>query len=334
MRAPVHIPLAVLALCVARPAVAQDPQFSQFHATPMYLNPALTGNTAQDRLALNYRLQWPGVQPGYETYAFAYDHRFAGANSGVGAMVLRDRAGSNGLSFTSISGGYSYDARIDHKKSFRAGLRIGYVMREIDPSGYLFADQIIRDNAPRTIETGLMDNVSYLDMSAGGLYHNERTWVGVSVNHLNRPNNSLLLEGDARLAMRTSVHGGHRVPLDKMSLAKSETMLTIAAHYKAQDKWDQFDLGGYIDHKRVALGLWYRGLPIVKAYQPGYGNSEAVVLMAGFETEQQLRFVYSYDITISKLSMRSGGAHEISLVYEWPQKNKARKHRVVPCPKF
>ena len=32
--------------------------------------------------------------------------------------------------------------------------------------------------------------------------------------------------------------------------------------------------------------------------------------------------------------MKSGGAHEISLIYEWPRKAKNRRHKVVPCPKF
>jgi hypothetical protein len=59
-----------------------------------------------------------------------------------------------------------------------------------------------------------------------------------------------------------------------------------------------------------------------------------VILMAGLEVDQQFRVIYSYDITISKLTMRSGGAHEISLQYEWPRKAKNRKHRTIPCPKF
>jgi hypothetical protein len=52
------------------------------------------------------------------------------------------------------------------------------------------------------------------------------------------------------------------------------------------------------------------------------------------ETNAQLRFTYSYDITISQLTMASAGAHEISLAYEWPQRPKSRKYRLVPCPKF
>ena len=132
-------------------AKAQDPQLSQFHAAPQHLNPALTGNTFQDRIALNYRLQWPGVQPGWETYCFAYDHRFADAKSGLGGYVMHDKAGTNGLAFTSLAGSYSYEARINHRKAFRLGLRMAYTQRAVDQSSFLFADQVIRDNAASSI---------------------------------------------------------------------------------------------------------------------------------------------------------------------------------------
>lgn len=334
MRKPLHIALLLAALLCAGSLSAQDPQFSQFYAASQYLNPAFTGNTQQDRISLNYRLQWPGVQPGFETYAFSYDHNFADQSSGLGGYVIRDKAGTNGLTFTSVAMAYSYEASLSRKKAFRMGLRLGYTMRGLDPSGFLFADQVIRDNAPQTLESGMLEQVNYLDIATGGLYYTESFWIGASFNHINRPNQSLFLEGDARLPIRASFHVGHRFALDNRRLDRSETRMTLAAHYKAQGKWDQLDMGAYIDHHRLTLGLWYRGLPIAKAYQPGYGNSEALILMTGFQTESQLRFVYSYDITISKLSMRSAGAHEISMIYEWPRKSKSRKYRTIPCPKF
>lgn len=336
MRSAAHISLLVVVLlCGAAVGVhAQDPQLSQFHAAPIYLNPALTGNTHQDRIGLNYRLQWPGIQPGYETYAVAYDHNSTKLRSGFGAMILHDKSGSNGLAFTSMMGAYSYEARIDHRRAIRFGLRMGYTMRYFDPSNLLFADQVIRDNAARTIEMNLIEQVSYLDVGTGALYFSEGFWAGVSINHLNRPQQSLFMDGDTRLAMRTSVHAGHRFSIDGKQLRHSETTMTIAAHFKTQDKWDQFDIGGYIQHQNLTGGLWYRGLPVVKAYRPGYPNDEAVILMMGYRTKENLQVVYSYDITVSKLTMRSGGAHEISLVYEWPKEQKKRKHRIVPCPKF
>lgn len=315
-------------------ASAQDPQFSQFYAAPQYLNPALTGNTHQDRIALNYRLQWPSVQPGYETYMFAYDHRFSTVNCGMGGMVLRDKAGTSGLTHTTVALNYSYEARINYKRAVRGGLRMGYSMRGVDPGGYLFADQVIRDNAAATIEPNMVERISYLDLAGGLMYYSEQFWGGISMNHLNTPNQSLMIDGAAPLAIRTSVNLGYRFPLDGKRLMKTERSMTLASHYKAQGKWDQLDIGFYIDNQRLTAGLWYRGLPGVKAYQPGYGNSDAVILMAGYETENQLRFTYSYDITISKMTMHSGGSHEISLIYEWPKKAKNRKHRIVPCPKF
>ncbi|MBL7982821.1 MAG: type IX secretion system membrane protein PorP/SprF [Flavobacteriales bacterium] len=325
------LPLLLLALT----ASAQDPQFSQWYAAAQYLNPALTGNTHQDRIALNYRLQWPGVQPGYETYMAAYDHRFSTAPVGMGAMVLRDKAGSSGLTSTTLGMSYSYEARINYKRAIRGGVRLGYTMRGVNPDGYLFADQVIRDNAPQTIEPNLVPRTNYLDLAGGLMYYSESLWAGVSVNHLNKPNMSLMVDGQAPLERRMSVHAGYRFPIDgQRTVAKSETRMTLATHYKMQGKWDQLDLGAYADHHQFTAGLWYRGLPIVKAYKPGYGNNEAVVLMIGYQTENQLRFVYSYDITISKLTMRSAGAHEISLIYEWPKQVKKRKHKIVPCPKF
>ncbi|MCB0759152.1 MAG: type IX secretion system membrane protein PorP/SprF [Flavobacteriales bacterium] len=333
MRFRTHILSALAVLLVVR-ATAQDPQLSQFYAAPLYLNPALTGNTPQDRIGLNYRLQWPAIGPGYKTYAITYDHRSAAVNSGIGGMVMHDRAGSFGLSFTQAALSYSYEARLNRRQAIRGGMRVGYTMRSFDPRNMLFADQVIRDNAPTSIEPTMLQSVSYFDFSAGGLYYSEQFWAGFSVNHLNEPQQSLFLDGDAHLPMRTSIHAGYRFALDGRAFRHSETQMTLAAHYKAQEKWDQLDIGGYVDYNTVTFGMWYRGLPALKAYQPGYPNDDAVVLMFGYETPYQLRLVYSYDVTVSKLTMKSGGAHEISVIYEWPKHNKNRRYRAVPCPKF
>ena len=326
--------LLVACMALFTRVFAQDPQFSQFYASPLYLNPALTGNTYQDRIGLNYRLQWPAIGPGYKTYAVNYDHRSESIHSGIGAMVMHDQSGTFGLSFTQAAFSYSYEARLDRRQAFRFGLRAGYSMRSFDPSNMLFADQVIRDNAPTSIEPMLMQSVSYFDFSAGALYYSEQFWFGASVNHINEPQETFYLDGDATLPMRISVHGGYRFPVDHRSLRSSETLMTIAVHYKSQGKWDQLDVGGYIDHQSINFGLWYRGLPGLKAYEPGYPNDDAVIAMIGYQTPYQLRVVYSYDITVSKLTMKSGGAHEISVIYEWPKHNKHRRYRAVPCPKF
>ncbi|MCB0794151.1 MAG: type IX secretion system membrane protein PorP/SprF [Flavobacteriales bacterium] len=314
--------------------LGQDPQLSQFQASPLYLNPALTGNTLQDRLIANYRMQWAVVPNGFQTYAVSYDHRAAALNSGFGGMIMRDRAGTHGLAFTQASFSYAYEARIDRTHAFRGGIRAGYTIRDYDPGNLLFADQVIRDGAPTSIEPSMIERVTYADLSAGLLYFSEQFWAGISTSHLNRPQQTLYIGGDARLPMRTSVHGGYRFAMDGRHFSKSKTQATFCLHYKAQGKWDQLDLGAYIDHQGLSGGIWYRGLPGIKAYQPGYPNNDALVFLIGYETSTQLQVAYSYDVTVSWLTARSGGAHELSLIYEWPKRQKARKYKVVPCPKF
>jgi hypothetical protein len=62
---------------------------------------------------------------------------------------------------------------------------------------------------------------------------------------------------------------------------------------------------------------------------------DALVLMGGIENEK-LRICYSYDISLSNLGIGSGGAHEISITFDLPQKemNKSDKYRVIHCPIF
>ena len=71
----VKYPGLLLAICtlLAAPEVnGQDPQFSQFYAAPLYLNPAFAGSTNQGRAGTNYRNQWPAVDANYTTLsAFA-----------------------------------------------------------------------------------------------------------------------------------------------------------------------------------------------------------------------------------------------------------------------
>lgn len=53
---------------------AQDIQFSQFYAAPLYLNPAMTGASEMTRIGVNYRNQWPGLDQTFNAYSAYADH--------------------------------------------------------------------------------------------------------------------------------------------------------------------------------------------------------------------------------------------------------------------
>ena len=93
--------LVLTLLCLtAQTALSQDPQFTQFYANPLYLNPAFAGTSIQSRVVMASRVQWPSIPGAFQTYSVSYDQFFAMIKSGFGVDVYYDRAGSGGLSTT------------------------------------------------------------------------------------------------------------------------------------------------------------------------------------------------------------------------------------------
>lgn len=314
---------------------AQDPQFSQFYANSLYLNPGFTGNTTQMRLATTYRNQWPSIPGGFNSYTAGFDYNIEEASIGAGFLATHDQAGSGGLSFTEVSGLFATHLQLSRLIGFRPGVKVSYAQRRVDQSRLVFADQIARGGATNSIEQ-LDDGVGYVDIGFGAvLAHKEKYWAGVALDHITQPNYGLT-GAETALPTKLSVHGGWNFELTQSGGRRHRpTNLRLIAHYKAQGKWDQFDIGGYYEDYPMVFGMWYRGLPGFKSYKPGYANNDAIVLLVGLKTKDW-RVGYSYDITISRLVSNTGGSHEISIIYEYANKRKKRRRKrfMVPCAKF
>ncbi|MEM8895922.1 MAG: PorP/SprF family type IX secretion system membrane protein, partial [Bacteroidota bacterium] len=97
-----------LSMFVNNKALAQDPQFSQYYAAPLYMNPALAGINQQGRAGVNYRQQWPSIPASFETFSAYIDYNFEDYNSSGGLIVTNDREGLAGLNSTTIGLQYAY----------------------------------------------------------------------------------------------------------------------------------------------------------------------------------------------------------------------------------
>ena len=76
-------------------ANAQDPEFTQFYAAPVYTNPAMAGTGSCNgggRVVLNYRNQWPSLPGTFITTSASYDQHFDNIGGGVSLLLLDDRA--------------------------------------------------------------------------------------------------------------------------------------------------------------------------------------------------------------------------------------------------
>lgn len=325
----------LLVLCMLGAVRAQDAQFTQFYASPTYLSPAFAGTGLQSRFGLVYRDQWPSIPGSFVSANFAFDHYLSDLNSGIGLLVHHDKAGSGALRYTSATAQYAYEIELKRKVFLRPALQLGMVDHAVDYSRLVFGDQLARGGTVGTYENMDGTSVKYADMGAGLLFFTPKLWLGLGLHHLNRPNQSLLLN-EARVPMRFSMHGGYRTTLSTPVIRQHPQSVVFAFNYRAQDKYDQLDLGAYFEREPFFAGLWYRGIPLMKRYAPGYANNDAIAVLVGF-TANDMRIGYSYDITISRLAGHSGGAHEITLGYEIAKAYKrksASKRRIVPCAKF
>lgn len=315
-------------------AYSQDIQYSQFYAAPLYLNPALAGTSSQHRANLNYRNQWPGIPKSYVSFSLSYDINLEDANSGVGIYFSRDKAGVGSLSTTIMGGCYAYNIKLNRNLAIRPAVGVNYGLRAVDVSKLTFGDQLLTGSSTSVQAPSINDRVGYMDINAGAILYGKDFWAGYSAYHINQPNNSLLGQENF-IDARHSVHVGYRLPMQKTVKGEVVRSYTIAMNYKAQGKWDQFDIGGYWYFNPLVVGVWYRGIPGLKAYQPGYQNNDALTLLAGVHF-QNFKFAYSYDVTISNLYSNTAGSHEISLIYEYrdPRKGKRRRFSQLACPQF
>jgi type IX secretion system PorP/SprF family membrane protein len=313
----------------------QDMHFTQFYSSSLYLNPAFTGADVCSRFSATYRNQWPGISKAYKSYLASYDHYITTYNLGVGLLFGNDVAGTGELKTTVINPLIAYEATLTKRLNLRVGVQPGLGIRSINFNNLVFGDQIARGGNVASVETPTQTK-AYFDIGAGMLLYGRNYWGGLSFYHLNKPNQSLMGEaGLSVLPIKYSLHVGYKYSINPDEKEDTKRRSVSAAfNYRGQLEFDQLDIGGYYTQYVFNIGLWYRGLPGVKAYKPGYANDDALSIIIGVKTDK-FSIGYSYDATISLLTAKSGGAHEITISYQVCKlKKKKKKRLLVPCPKF
>jgi len=307
--------------------VAQDPEFTQFYANPLYLNPAFAGSLKCPRFVMNYRNQWPSLTGNFVTTSASYDQNVQTIQGGLGLLVMNDRAAQGTLNTTTVSGMYSYAQNISRKFTIRAALQASYLQKSLDWSRLTFGDQI----DPRkgfiynTNDVQRGGTVKAIDFSAGLVGYSDRFYGGVAVHHLNEPNESLIL-GTSRLPMKYTVHAGALIPIEKKS-RDNDARLSPNILYRRQGEFQQLNLGLYVQKGPLVAGVWFRGLLFGQTYR------DAFIATLGIQTDV-VRVGYSYDVTISELTPSTGGSHEVSLGINFECRAKKKRMRAISCPAF
>lgn len=333
--------LFTLLVCVAVAGVssAQDPNFSQFFASPLTLNPALTGKfDGSFRVAGNYRNQWPTINNAFVTKTVSVDfgilkNRIPEIDQlGVGLLGVTDRAGDGVLvtNYAGLSLAYHKGLDEDGFHQVGAGFQGTFVSKRLDVTKVVFQDQLTPlgfTGVTSEIFDSRQINLSYFDLNAGVLYNGSTNgynnfYIGASMYHINRPKESFQ-GGQYLLNTRTTIQAGGKIPVG------SYNYLHIAANHSMQAKAHNTVVGGAFSYNvnnneddpvNVYLGAWYR-------------FNDAAIPYIGLEFKD-IQIGASYDANTSSLKPASNtrGGMELSLIYiKKPSDPNAKK---LNCPRF
>ncbi|MFI5186500.1 MAG: PorP/SprF family type IX secretion system membrane protein [Chitinophagales bacterium] len=324
-------------LCEAH---SQDPNFSQFFASPLTLNPALTGKfDGVYRIAGNYRNQWPTINNAFTTYTASFDagilkDRIPDYDQfGIGVLGFADQAGNGSIKTNAAALSVAYHKAIDEDGYHQIGVGFqgAYLNKRLDVNSLKFEDQLRTDGFTGLTQEnfgGYNFNVSYFDLNAGILYNGSTNgynnfYGGVSMYHINHHREVFSDTGNYYLSARTTIQAGGKIPVGQYNY------LHFSAIHSMQAKAHNTEIGGAYainlnaddeNPTTVYFGSWFR-----------FGD--AVIPYVGLEFGN-FQFGATYDINVSSLKVGSdlrGGA-EISLIYiKKPTDPNAKK---LNCPKF
>jgi type IX secretion system PorP/SprF family membrane protein len=297
--------------------LAQDHIYSQFYNSPNYLNPALNGQFEGDlRMSMVHRSQWTNL-PGPLTYTtLSVDYNVPKFNGGIGLLATRSSEGTAYLNKINIAGIYSYSVEFDNGiLSF--GLQAGITSRQIDYDKLLFADQIdettgIIPGASTGASIPIYNNRYFFDTGAGTNLVFGNLMAGLSMQHLNKPNESFT-GSNSILPIRSNAYLSYKFKLGFNADEASPAIIPSVVLYK-QGKSQSVSAGFQYKLRNINAGLWYRG-----DNQHGDAFVVSVILDIFVKRDyyDKIRLGVSHDATASKLSYsKTAGTTEIALNYE------------------
>ncbi len=340
---------------VAGTVRGQDVHFTQFYASPMLLNPGLTGAFAgQLRASAIYRDQYRGLlQNSLVTTTAALDFRFPlrpngrenGDAAAAGIVFFNDRVREFDFSHNQIIASGAYHKLLDKATNqlLSGGLQVGIGQRNINYGSLTFEDEfeIQGDGTPgyfgTTGESLPTNNISYFDASVGLNYsyaprNRASFYVGAAAFHLNEPDLSFYTRQEdpevesLPLRRKYVLHGAAYLPVSS-TVTVSPRALAMAQGPSLEALVGtnvRFQLDDF-SSSAMHLGSWVRGVK----NDDGFGT-DAVVALLGFEYNNFLLGT-SYDLGLSGLTAgsRGRGALEISLAYLGNYENDS-----LLCPQF
>ncbi len=324
--------LLILIAISMEPVRAQSPVFSQYYASSLYLNPALSGLEKDIYMGMNYRSQWSSVGVPFNTFQFSFIKPLLKPGTrvkhlgGLGATFLNDIAGPN-KEFKSqglmISGAYNFHLSKYGNNIVTIGLQAGALQQRVSDGAMQWASQYspgLGYDGNLSGESGGIGNqvinpllnagVVWFYTTRGRLsYRSTSAFSGLAVSNI-IPSRGFTGDSREPSVLLLKFHGG----LASVWNRKLEISPNYLLQY--QNRSFQVNLGSYFSYyfhppylhnsksTKVMFGAWYR-------------LNDAFILSTGF-SNRSWNLGFSYDTNVSSLGRNFGyaNAYELSLAYK------------------
>jgi len=319
-----HIILLLFLFAQLYTSFGQDVVFSQYTKSSLALNPALAGQDRAISLSLNARKQWTSLNNSLSTnqLAIIIPFKFKSSaeipNLSLGFSFINDKVSTG---YYKGSGGYltlAYNIQLNPTSVFSLGVQSGLFTKTINAEQFQWNSQFISgigfDASNPSDNLEIQNKTSYVDLSSGIYFHktyeeksktNRGLSVGVSMFHLNSPDNSIQKSKKEPLPFRTNIHASFDIKItEKISLSPQVLFVKqFTTQTNVGTKIKYHFLVADTDNPYIAIGAYYR-------------LQDAYIASASYNSNM-LSIGFSYDMNASTLSKLTKGASSYELFFKF-----------------
>ena len=256
----------------------QDPQFSQNMFNKLANNPGFAGSRGDIATSVLHRSQWMGFSEdggaAASTQNFSIDAELPSLYGGIGLNVVKDNIAE--FSNLALQASYAYRTQLGVGQ-IGMGMSVGMYQSGLN-GGALRSAQ----SGDPVIPTGDVKGSS-LDIGAGVYYNTQDIYVGISSSHMTEPT----IEWNEGNIINTLDLSRHYFLIAGYTHDLNPSLLLHPSIYlKSDGSTSQLDINTTLRYNNKMWG----GV--------SYRLDEGLILLAGMNVNEDLRFGLGYDVTI------------------------------------
>jgi type IX secretion system PorP/SprF family membrane protein len=317
-------------------SIAQDSHFSQYYASPLTTNPALTGSfNGTYRISSNYRAQWNNlVSSGfmYQTPSVSIDVNFPKKNFAIGLVLLNDQ--TNNKTFNTLEAGLSFAYKIKTD-----GMILSFGV--LGSYGQQYLDITKLSTTLQQTESNLNSSLQKIDVNLGvftvvklnpsARKENNTVFGGVALAHLLQPaDNYKATTTGFKTPFKITAHGGFDLKINKYFRTIPGVFFAYQAGISQTNVGNMLQYNLKFNERReptisLFAGVWSR---INRA------TFQSLIPKVGIEVEK-IRLGISYDYVMNEMSKNvMPSSFELSLNYIIKTNNSSRDFKCFSSPSF